>query len=93
MDESLEKSASTDSSQKKFHNCGLETWEASRKAWIAKPEGETRRNASRTPVNHKELGKILSKASSLRTYELPRRTPLKDLVESYVTVWNGTDDL
>lgn len=99
IDESIEKVASSDSSSstnKKFHNCGLETWEAARAAWTAKPEKKT----SESPVSHlsynmdrKALSKILSKASSLRQYELPRRTPLKNLIESYVLVWNGSDEL
>ncbi|CAB9522310.1 expressed unknown protein [Seminavis robusta] len=102
VDESIEKkafdgdsSSGTSSSTKVFHNCGFETWEAARAAWTAKPADDAAsRSASVTkqqPVNRKELGKMLSKASSLRTYELPRKMPLKNLVESYVVVWNGDD--
>ena len=86
-------STNTDGSPKKFHNCGLETWEKARAVWTAKPEGGSNICAARNaqPVNQRELGKILSKASSLRTYELPRRIALNDLVQSYVSVWNADD--
>lgn len=86
-------STNTDGSPKKFHNCGLETWEKARAVWTARPEDERNIDATRNaqPVNQRELGKILSKASSLRTYELPRRIALNDLVQSYVSVWNADD--
>ena len=79
-------------SAKKFHNCGLETWEAARAAWTATPTNNSHKsNRTVDPPSQRELGRIISKASSLRTCELPRRTPLKNLVESYVMVWNGDD--
>ena len=86
-------STSTDGSPKKFHNCGLETWEKARAVWTAKPDNGSNSSITRNaqPVNQRELGKLLSKASSLRTYELPRRIPLTSLVESYVSVWNSDD--
>ena len=97
FDDSIDaKNKSTDSgstgSAKKFHNCGLETWEAARAAWTAKPANPST-STTRTvdPPSRKELGRIISKASSLRTCDLPRRTPLKNLVESYVMVWNGDE--
>lgn len=102
MEESVneaDKSTSTDgggTGPRKFHNCGLETWEVARARWNARPTGsdpskKNSSNNSRAPVNSKELGKILTKASTLRTYELPRRVPLNNLVESYVNVWNGDE--
>ena len=86
-------STNTDGSPKKFHNCGLETWEKARAVWTARPEDGSKIGASRNaqPVNQRELGKILSKASALRTYELPRKMALNDLVQSYVSVWNADD--
>jgi len=87
-------SSSSTGADRSFHNCGLETWEAARAAWTAKPESSVRNTtSSRQTVNHRELSKVLAKASSLRTVELGRRIPLKDLVESYVCVWNGSDDM
>lgn len=85
-------SSATDgtSTSLRFHNCGLETWEKTRAAWTARPDNVVVQ-ASRQPVNRKELEKALKKASSLRTYELPRRMPLPDLIDSYVTVWNGEE--
>jgi hypothetical protein len=92
---------------KKFHNCGLETWEVARAAWTArsacagdKGTGNRARSSSlmsitrsQQPPSKKELSRMLAKASTLRTCELPRRTPLKNLVEAYVIVWNGSADI
>jgi hypothetical protein len=92
---------------KKFHNCGLETWEAARAAWRARPATVGDKDSSKSgrssslmsvtrsqqPPSKKELSRMLAKADNLRTYELPRRIPLKNLVESYVVVWNGSTDV
>lgn len=82
-------------SAKKFHNCGLETWEASRAAWTARPDPSNSSvipsRVNQSPPSKKELAKIIAKASSLRACELPRRTPLKNMIESYVMVWNGDE--
>jgi hypothetical protein len=88
--------SATSTTSRKFRNCGLETWEVARARWNARPDGAdaTKRKGSasnKAPVSQKELGKILTKASTLRTYELPRRVPLNNLIESYVNVWNGND--
>jgi hypothetical protein len=98
MDESVEdrltdKSSMDSTTPKKFHNCGLEVWEVARARWNARPEGAnaSRKSTHKSSVSRKELGKILTKASTLRTYELPRSVPLNNLIESYVNVWNGDD--
>jgi len=98
------------SNTKRFHNCGLETWEKARAIWkrgsetngdgadltqqqgaaliISRPtcsSGSPQREA-------KELLKGLKRARGLRSYELPRRTNLKNVIDTYVTIWDGMDD-
>lgn len=93
MEDKLEKSSSTAGTPKRFHNCGLQTWQIARARWTARPKGTdfNKKADFIKPVNQKELKKILTKASALRTYELPRRVPLNNLVESYVDVWSGEE--
>jgi len=78
---------------KKFHNCGLETWEKARAVWKSSGRRETVVIEPLPRSNSKELYKGLTKARTLRSYELPKRTNLKDVIETYVTIWNGMDEL
>jgi hypothetical protein len=71
----------------KFHNCGLETWLRVREEWQQRtvetlPERPT-------PAEHAHLVKGLNKASTQRTYELPRRMALSDLISVYHDIWDG----
>jgi hypothetical protein len=71
----------------KFRNCGLETWLRAREEWQQRtvetlPERPT-------PAEHAQLVKGLTKASTQRTYELPRRMALADLISVYHDIWDG----
>jgi hypothetical protein len=75
------------SRQKRFQNCGLETWLRVREKW-------TRRTVETlpprpTPAEYAQLVKGLTKSSSLRSYELPRRMALSDLIGVYNDIWDG----
>jgi len=78
-----------DGKERKFHNCGLETWEQARKEWkkrtvdVIPPKPE--------PPKKHELAKGLAKASNVRTFELPRKMALPDLINTYQQVWNLPD--
>jgi hypothetical protein len=71
----------------KFRNCGLETWVRAREEWQQRtvetlPERPT-------PAEHAQLVRGLTKASTQRTYELPRRMALSDLISVYNDIWDG----
>lgn len=74
---------------KRFHNCGLATWQVSRQAWKIK----TQLAAYKKPVllDRAQTVKGLKKATSQRTYELPRRMALSDLIRVYNDIWDGDD--
>jgi hypothetical protein len=65
----------------------LETWDKARKEWTQQTV-ETLPPKS-TPVEYNQLVKGLSKASTQRTYELPRRMALSDLIDVYTDIWDG----
>jgi hypothetical protein len=72
---------------RKFHNCGLEAWLQAREEW-------NRRTVEvlpprPTPAEYHILAKGLKKHSTLRTYELPRRMVLSDLIDVYTDIWEG----
>ncbi|KAG7364436.1 hypothetical protein IV203_037638 [Nitzschia inconspicua] len=71
----------------KFHNCGLETWLRAREEWQQRTV-ETL-PARSTPAEHVQLVKGLTKASTQRTYELPRPMALSDLISVYQDIWSG----
>jgi hypothetical protein len=73
--------------QKQFHNCGLETWEKTRAEWNRKTVEMLPPRA--TPAEYNQLVKGLTKSTSLRTYELPRRMALSDLIDVYNDIWDG----
>ena len=78
----------TNSRRKKFRNCGLETWLKAREEWQQRTvESVSQRRP--TPSEHSQLVKGLAKASTLRTYELPRRMVLSDLIDVYQDIWDG----
>lgn len=75
------------SDSRRFHNCGLETWLRAREEW-------NRRTVEvlpprPTPAEYNQLVKGLKKHSALRTYELPRRMVLSDLIDVYTDIWEG----
>ena len=77
------------SQEKSFHNCGLETWHKARKEWN-KRTVETLPPRP-TPAEYNQLVKGLKKHSNQRTYELPRRMVLSDLIGVYNDIWEGGD--
>lgn len=85
------KSVSSSSSEEKkevFHNRGLEAWEKSRAAWRKRTVLEKRPDP---PLyNHSEIIKGLTPVA--RTYELPGRVGLADLVGLFQFIWNGKQD-
>lgn len=69
-----------------FQNCGLSTWEKVRKEWSTQTVEER-------PAPPPKLAKYESVKAGLsqvrRTFELPGRMTLPDMVELYVDVWEG----
>eukprot|EP00751_Fragilariopsis_kerguelensis_P011345 CAMPEP_0170769724 /NCGR_PEP_ID=MMETSP0733-20121128/7129_1 /TAXON_ID=186038 /ORGANISM="Fragilariopsis kerguelensis, Strain L26-C5" /LENGTH=183 /DNA_ID=CAMNT_0011111337 /DNA_START=101 /DNA_END=652 /DNA_ORIENTATION=- len=76
-------------SSTKFHNCGFETWTHTRAAWRI----QTVETIPKKPalIERTQLVKGLRKATSQRTYELPRRMALSDLIRVYNDIWDGDD--
>jgi hypothetical protein len=72
---------------KEFHNCGLETWLRAREVWKQRTVDTLPEKP--TPAEHSQLVKGLTRSSSLRTYELPRRMALSDLINVYNDIWEG----
>lgn len=70
-----------------FHNCGFETWTKSREEW-KKRTVETLPPRP-TPAEYNQLVKGLTRNSAVRTYELPRRMALSDLIDVYTDIWDG----
>lgn len=75
------------SRQKRFHNVGLETWLRVREEW--KQRTVESLPGRPTPAEHSQLVKGLARSSALRTYELPRRMVLSDLISVYNDIWEG----
>mmetsp|Transcript_8750 Transcript_8750/g.21356 ORF Transcript_8750/g.21356 Transcript_8750/m.21356 type:complete len:200 (+) Transcript_8750:192-791(+) len=75
------------SCQKKFHNCGFETWTRARHEW----KNQTVNSVPERPalVDRAQIIKGLRKATSQRTYELPRNIALSDLIQMYDDIWDG----
>ena len=72
---------------KKFHNCGFETWNRAREEW----KNQTVDSVPERPVlvDRAQIVKGLRKATSQRTYELPRNIALPDLIQMYDDIWDG----
>lgn len=80
-------SSSSSSETRRFHNCGLETWLKVREEW-------NRRTVETlppkpTPAEYNQLVRGLVKHIGERTYELPRKMALSDLVDVYNDIWDG----
>ena len=75
------------SSQKKFHNCGFETWIRAREEWKQQTVERVPQRAAL--VDRAQIVKGLRKATSQRTYELPRNIALPDLIQMYDDIWDG----
>jgi len=71
-----------------FHNCGLETWEAARKKWTTGTVKE--RPPHPPPVRYDEVVRGLTQV--VRTYELPGRMTLPDIVDVFVDIWECEKD-
>lgn len=71
----------------KFRNCGLETWLRAREEW--KRRTVETLPPKPTPAERNMLVKGLIKHSAERTYELPRKMALSDLIEVYTDIWEG----
>jgi hypothetical protein len=72
--------------EKRFRNCGLETWRRVQQAWRARDPRAVMLSRSTSPKVKRDLVKALS---GVRQFDLPRRLPLKDLIDAYSEVWNG----
>jgi hypothetical protein len=72
--------------ERKFRNCGLETWWRAQQAWQSRDPRAVKISRSTSPKVKRDLVKALS---GVRQFELPRRLPLKDLIGAYTEVWNG----
>ena len=67
----------------KFKNCGLSTWEESRQKWRIQTVAQ--RPSPPPPVNCDEV--ILGLTQVQRTFELPGRMKLSDIIDLLVEVW------
>jgi len=73
----------------RFHNCGLETWHQTREEW-------KRRTVDTIPPKptvreYNQLAKGLKKHMNQKSYQLPRRMALSDLIQVYNGIWGGDD--
>eukprot|EP00978_Attheya_sp_CCMP212_P033046 scaffold131595_cov53-Attheya_sp.AAC.6 len=80
-------SVSSSSEEKKevFHNRGFEAWEKSRAEWRKRTVLEKRPD----PPSYNESAIIKGLTPVARTYELPGRVGLTDLVGLFQYIWNG----
>jgi len=81
--------ARVSSRHKKFHNCGFEIWMHVRAVWRIQTVETIPKKLALT--ERSQLVKSLRKATSQRTYELPRRMALSDLIRVYNDIWDGDD--
>ena len=79
------------SRQKKFHNCGFETWVRSREEWKVQRVETVLEKPNFADGERSQIAKGLKKATSQRTYELPRYMALSDLINVYTDIWDGGD--
>lgn len=86
--ETILPSSSIPSGEKtKFRNCGLETWLQAREEW--KRRTVETLPPKPTPAERNIIARGLIKHSAERTYELPRKMALSDLIEVYTDIWEG----
>ena len=79
--------SSTPLHTRRFHNCGLETWLQAREQW--KQRTVEKLPPKPTPVEYNQLVRGLVKHNAQRTYELPRKMALSDLINVYTNIWDG----
>mmetsp|Transcript_11996 Transcript_11996/g.34368 ORF Transcript_11996/g.34368 Transcript_11996/m.34368 type:complete len:204 (+) Transcript_11996:114-725(+) len=79
--------ARVSSHQKKFHNCGFETWIRAREEW----KQQTVETVPEKPalLERAQILKGIRKATTQRTYELPRNVALPDMIRIYNDIWDG----
>jgi len=80
-------SSSSSTHPRRFHNCGLETWLKAREEWTRRTVETPPSKPS--PVEYNRLARGLVKHIGQRTYELPQRMALSDLVDVYNDIWDG----
>ena len=73
-----------------FRNCGLLTWEESRKIWRTPPKVAPPQRPPPPPVRYDEIVSGLTQVQ--RTYELPSRMTLPDIIEVFVDIWECEKD-
>lgn len=71
-----------------FHNCGYDTWEVGRAEWRVPIVIE--RPPRPPPIRYEQIARGLQDGS--RTFELPGRMRLKDLVALYAELWDCDSD-
>jgi hypothetical protein len=72
---------------RRFHNCGFVTWTKAREEWMKRTVETLPRRP--TPVEYNQLVRGLTRNSAVRTYELPQRMALSDLIDVYTDIWDG----
>lgn len=78
-------------SYRKFHNCGYETWVRAREEWNKQTVANIPPKPAMSTSNMTDLVKGLGKATAQRTYALPRRMALSDVINAYTVIWQGDD--
>ena len=77
----------TKSSSATFQNCGLLTWEKSREKWRM----QTVQNRPSPPPSI-DTNKVIAGLTQVqRTFELPGRMNLSDLIDLFVQIWECDD--
>lgn len=84
-DKEEEKRSGEKESRFEFHNCGLSTWEKAREEWRKQIVNERPRRPPSIRYSEIESGLML------RTYELPIRMTLTDMVDMFVEIWEGSE--
>jgi len=79
-------STSVEADEKEFFNCGLSTWEESRRKWTC---GTAKKVKNSCVFNKNAVAQGL--ATGNRTFELPGRISLKEIVDVFTGIWSGQD--
>lgn len=79
--------SSSTSETRQFHNCGLETWLRAREEWTKRTVETLPKKLP--PGEYSAVARGLRKNMSLRTYELPQKMALPDIIELYTEIWDG----
>mmetsp|Transcript_11345 Transcript_11345/g.28677 ORF Transcript_11345/g.28677 Transcript_11345/m.28677 type:complete len:200 (+) Transcript_11345:137-736(+) len=75
------------SCNKKFHNCGYETWVRARQEWKQRTVDVVPERPALS--DRSSITRGLRKAMSQRTYQLPRNVALPDLINMYNDIWDA----